>query len=305
MKGGDLNQATKEMISPGKVVSPGLRMNGTYAGEKGFSLAFHPESVTVGCGDAERALEYSVQRSANQVLLQIRDANPISLQLRTDGSIEGEGTVQVNGRVITGTTDDINNPFLFAPNVRRCPLGRLIAAGTSANTASATTTSAPTNSAPANSAPANSAPANPSSATGRPASRGSLTIKSGADVANLLAGKALTILKESLEDALASAGVNAQGGTNRISVWVHACERSTREAVCQQGVSSVNNYIVAKTGFDQSGTAIFNNVPASGSFYVVADTSFAKHLIWNVRVDLRPGPNSVTLDNTNITPISR
>ena len=42
-----------------------------------------------------------------------------------------------------------------------------------------------------------------------------------------------------------------------------------------------------------------------GTFYVVADTSYTHHLVWNVRVDLKPGANSITLDERNTTPIDR
>src|ERR1700730_2355647 len=100
MKGGNLNDATKEMLFPdaGKNVAPGLRMNGSYAGATGFSLNFHPESVTAGCGESERALEYSLQRAGGRTTLLIKDnPNPISLHLMPDGSITGEGSVQVNG----------------------------------------------------------------------------------------------------------------------------------------------------------------------------------------------------------------
>src|SRR5437588_5557080 len=130
MKGGNLNGATNEMLSPdaGKNVAPGLRMNGSYVSSTGFRINFHRESVTLGCGDAERALEYSVQRVRGKTTLAIKDnPNPISLQLMPDGSITGEGSVQVNGRVITGTTDDANKPFVFAPHVARCAVGRLVA----------------------------------------------------------------------------------------------------------------------------------------------------------------------------------
>jgi hypothetical protein len=130
MKGGSANDAAKEMLFPDseKAVPPGLRMGGSYASDTGFSLSFHPESVTVGCGDAERALDYSVQRVGNKTMLVIKDnPNPISLQLMPDGSITGEGTVLVNGRVVTGTTDDLNNPFTFAPHPARCTVGRLVA----------------------------------------------------------------------------------------------------------------------------------------------------------------------------------
>jgi hypothetical protein len=65
-------------------------MHGTYAGPTGFSLAFHPESVMLGCGDSERALEYSVQRTGNSTVLVAKEnGKPISFQLMPDGSIVG------------------------------------------------------------------------------------------------------------------------------------------------------------------------------------------------------------------------
>jgi hypothetical protein len=114
------------MLNLDKAPPPGLRMGGKYAGENGFSITFHPESATVACGNAERALEYSIQRTSNQVLLKIQDkTDPITLQLKPDGSLLGTGTVQVNGRTIVGTTDDPNNPFTYAPKVARCAVGSL------------------------------------------------------------------------------------------------------------------------------------------------------------------------------------
>src|SRR6266404_2981800 len=184
MKGGNLNGATKEMLSPDaeKNIAPGLRMNGRYVSATGFSLNFHRESVTLGCGDAERALEYSVQRVRGKTTLAIKDnPNPISLQLMPDGSITGEGTVQVNGRVITGTTDDVNNPFVFAPHVARCEVGRLVA-GASAPT--------PPAAVPAVAPPSAAAPSAPTAAAGG----ASLRISAGPGVTALLAGKALIVL---------------------------------------------------------------------------------------------------------------
>jgi len=301
MKGGNLNAATKEMISPDDVkhVAPGLRFSGRYSGESGFGLTFHNESVTVACSDAERALEYSVQRAGTKAMLVIKDnPNPISLTLMPDGSLTGEGTVQVNGRVITGTTDDANNPFVFAPHVARCPLSRLVA-GSSASKPSAI--AAPAAPAPVL-ASASSASVGSSAA---PVGGASLKISAGPGVSSLLAGKALIVLKDSLESVLATAGISAQAGSSRISAWARACERSSRDAICQQGGSGVGNYLVARTGFDGTGMAVFNNVPSSGSFYVVTETPSTHHLIWNLKVDLKPGANSLTVDERNATPIDR
>jgi hypothetical protein len=211
-----------------------------------------------------------------------------------DGSITGEGTVQVNGRVITGTTDDSNNPFVFAPHVARCPVSRLVA-GSSASKPSAV--AAPPAAAPASSADVGSGAASVGGT--------SLKIAAGPGVSSLLAGKALIVLKDSLESVLATAGISAQAGSSRISAWARACERSTRDAICQQGGSGVNNYLVARTGFDGTGMAVFNNVPSSGTFYVVTETPSTHHLLWNLKVDLKPGANSLTVDERNATPIDR
>jgi hypothetical protein len=295
MKGGNINSASKEMLSPGAALPPGLRMSGRYAGESSFSLDFHPESVTVGCGDAERALEYSVRRTGNKTTLLIKDnANPISLQLMADGSVVGQGTVQVNGRVITGTTEDINSPFVFAPRVASCAVGRLVAGGSTVNASTAASAQAPA-----------SLPTADADSRTPSAGRTSLTVASGPDVAGLLAGKALIVLKESLEEILRSAGISSQGGSSRISTWARACERSPREPICQQGINGLGNYVAARAGFDRNGTAAFNNVPSLGTFYVVADTSYTHHLVWNVRVDLKPGANSIILDERNTTPTDR
>lgn len=295
MKGGNTNSAAKEMLSPGAALPPGLRMSGRYAGESSFSLDFHPESVTVGCGDAERALEYSVRRTGNKTTLLIKDkANPISLQLMADGSVVGQGTVQVNGRVITGTTEDINSPFVFAPRLASCAVGRLVAGGSTVNASTAASAQAPA-----------SLPTADADSRTPSAGRTSLTVACGPDVAGLLAGKALIVLKESLEEILRSAGISSQGGSSRISTWARACERSPREPICQQGINGLGNYVAARAGFDRNGTAAFNNVPSLGTFYVVADTSYTHHLVWNVRVDLKPGANSIILDERNTTPTDR
>ena len=295
MKGGNAQDAAQEMLSPKaeKAIAPGLRMHGTYAGPTGFRLAFHPESVTLGCGDSERALEYSVQRTANSTVLVAKEnGKPISFQLMPDGSIVGEGTVQVNGRVITGTTEDMNNPFTFAPHVARCEVGRLVAGGSVPNIPT------PTNTVPSNSTP----PTNVASVAPGVIS---LTISAGPSVASFLAGKTLVVLKDSMENVLANAGVNSQGRSSRVSAWAHACEGAQNDPICQAGINQIRNYYVSSTKLNASGSATFTSIPSLGTFYLVVDTSRAHHLMWNVRVDLKQGQNSIQLDESNMTPIDR
>lgn len=289
MKGGNLNDAAKEMIAPeaDQKIAPGLRMAASYGGGS-FGLNFHRESVTMACGEAEQALPYSIQRSGAKTMLVIENKpNPLSLQVMSDGSINGSGTVQVNGRIVTGTTDDVNNPFTFAPRVANCPIGRLTA-GT-AITMPASIVSSP-------SAPP---PANAPQATGG----ASLKISAAPGVAKLLANKPLAVLRDSLENVLAAAGINPQGAMSRAAIWAHACELAASDPVCQRGLAFFGGYAVARAGFDASGVATFNNVPNSGTFYLVADTSYTNHLLWNVRIDLKPGANMVRFDERNTTPI--
>ena len=278
MKGGDLNAATKEMLAPkeDEAITPGLRMNGSYAGGS-FGLTFHRESVTMACGDSEQALPYSVQHSGNKTMLMIQDKP--TMQLMPDGSLNGSGTVQVNGRIITGTTDDINNPFVFALHPASCPMGRLVAG--------AKITAAPVDTA--------------SIAAGTT----SLRIAAHPVLSSLLAGKSLVVLKDSLENVLASAGVNAQGASSRIAAWAKACERASTDPLCQKGVTSLASFVVARSTLDPTGTATFMNIPSSGTFFVVVDTAYSQHLLWNLRIDLKPGVNSVTLTENNTTPINR
>jgi hypothetical protein len=126
MQGGTVDQAATKMLSPDNAPAPGLRLGGKFVGPGNFSITFHPESVSVACGAAELAHAYTIQKNATQILLKIQDKeNPLTLQFKPDGSLAGEGTAQVNGRVIVGTTEDPQNPYVFAPKVARCPVGSL------------------------------------------------------------------------------------------------------------------------------------------------------------------------------------
>jgi hypothetical protein len=132
MEGGTTDRAAAKMFEIDKAAAPGLRMAGRYAGQSGFSITFHPESATIACGDAERALEYSMQRTGSQILVKLHDpANPLTLKWKPDGSLFADSNVQVNGSVIVGTTEDPKSPFVFAPKIARCPIGRLIPGGQS------------------------------------------------------------------------------------------------------------------------------------------------------------------------------
>jgi hypothetical protein len=299
MSGGSTEAAAREMLNLDKAPPPGLRMSGRYAGESGFGITFHPESATIACRDAERAHEYSIQRSANQILLKIQDnANPIALQLKPDGSLFGDGTVQVNGRVIVGTTEDPNNPFTFAPKIDRCAMGTLVAGGT-------VTANRPVSNASEGVPPA---AASPTTGSANPGAPSSLSIVSGfvaqPGIINPLGGNTILIVKDSFENILAKSGWSQPGSsTSALTAWARACE--TRSPSCQKGIQELRPYLVASARLDGNGTFTFDNGRA-GSYYLVAQANYnGRHLVWNLRIDLKPGANSITLDQHNTTPIDR
>lgn len=301
MNGGSANDALNDMLNLDKAAPPGLRMSGRYAGKSGFGITFHPESATVACGDAELAHEYSVERTANQILLKIRDkTSPLSLQLKPDGSLFGEGMVQVNGRDIVGTTDDPKNPFVFTPKIGRCAVGSLIAGAPIITPPTASTGTAGV----------------PSSATSIPPmanavqSGGSapFSIVSGLQAppggANPLAGRTFLVLSDSLENILARAGWRSQGSSgSAISAWMQACD--TGAPSCRVGSEQLRPYIVANATLDKDGRTTFPDA-RTGTYYLFGRVLLDKvNLVWDLRVDLRPGANSVTLDQRNATPIGR
>ena len=61
--------------------------------------------------------------------------------------------------------------------------------------------------------------------------------------------------------------------------------------------------VVSNAQLDNSGGFVFQNARA-GTFYLVLQTLYnGMHLVWNVRLDMKPGANSITLDQRNATPV--
>lgn len=292
MKGGSQKDALKEMLNLDNPIPPGLRMGGAYAGPNGFSLMFHPESVTLSCGDAHRALPYSIQRSGTQTSLQIQDkTNPVLLQVKPDGSLLGQGTVQVNGRVIVGTveSEDPEKMFIYAPKVERCELGKLVGG--------ATVSGGPI--AAVGSSGSTSTSSGVSFVPGGPTT---LVIKSGfpnqPPNPNPLAGLTIVILKEGLDTILARGGFGQSSAPgSALTAYARACE--TRAPSCRQAGALVAPHMVANAQLDPYGGTTFGQAQV-GTYYVVVETRHqGQHFIWNVRVDMKQGTNVVTLDQRN------
>src|SRR4030095_1703734 len=126
------------------------------------------------------------------------------------------------------------NPFVFAPRVARCNMGRLVAGVV-----------APKNPAPvAGAAPAPAAGPAPDATPPASPNTSTLKIIAAPSVAGALAGKALMVLKDSLEEVLRKGGFDAELGSSRLSTWTRACERAATDAVCQRGAGHIStNYV--------------------------------------------------------------
>jgi hypothetical protein len=266
---------------------PGLRMHGAYVASTGFSVEFFPESAILGCGQAARAYPYSVLASGGQALVRVdAPGHPVAMALKPDNSLDpGSGQYEVLGRRITGKNAD--GDFVFGPLNQTCTLGVLKPGAI------------PTAPSSSSMAPANT------SGTGMPTNRTAtgdavlaLSVfppQSGA--ANPLAAHALFLLKDSFNNVLMKSGLQAPAGKTPMQGWDLACQKAAPQ--CAQALTGLQPYMAGVVRIDLSGKATFLGVPA-GSYYVFG-TTHAKHLAlsWDVRVDLKPGTNSLVLDQTN------
>ena len=106
----------------------GPRMAGRYAAQGGFSVEFHAAAAVLDCGEAHVARPYAVENTGGQILVTVKNgATPFTLTVRSDGTLAGQGSTEVAGRVVTGSTD---NAIVFAPRNARCSIGTLAPAGT-------------------------------------------------------------------------------------------------------------------------------------------------------------------------------
>src|SRR5258708_32458020 len=84
----------------------GLRMNGRFVGEGGFSAIFSEDGAIVQCGTLiPQSLAYAVERAAGQVLVKIQNQpKEVAATLRPDGKLAGPGPILVAGRGVVGSS---------------------------------------------------------------------------------------------------------------------------------------------------------------------------------------------------------
>lgn len=267
----------------GAPTPPGLRMNGTYAAATGFSVEFHPESAVLGCGpDAARAYPYTVIADGRQALVKVAAPDhPLTLVMRPNNTLDpGSGPYEVEGRTITG--QDNNDDFTFAPLNATCNLA-VLAPGEVPSVAVATTTAA-------------AAPA-PVLTPGNAVLHVTSGLATPPGGRNALAGHTFVLMKQSFEGALAGSGFAPPSGMSPIKGYLIAC--ANRQPACQQGMTATNASTVSGVRADANGQAQLPGVPP-GTYYFFCLGAYNNQLFkWDFKVELKPGANSVTLDQHN------
>jgi hypothetical protein len=297
----------KSMFSDGQKgppTPPGIRMHGIFAASTGFSVQFFPESVILGCGpDSARAYPYTVIADGTKMGIKI-DApdHPLTLAFGPNGSLDaGSGPYQVHGRIVIGM--NANDDFTFAPLEQTCNLGVLTPSKqipSGGGTAAAVVASAGT---------VGTAPATGSSGLSTPAAplgNATLSIVSGfpaqAGAPNPLAGHPYVLLRDSYANVLAKGGVSVPPGMSPYKYVGTVCASRTPD--CQKILDAVKADAASSVRADANGAGTFPGVPA-GTYYLMISTRYNNQpLVWGQAVQLKPGPNSITLDQSNASPIN-
>ena len=283
----------------GPPTPPGIRMHGIFASSTGFSIQFFPESAILGCGpDAARAYPYTVVADGTKAVIQVAAPDhPLTLSFKPDGSLDpgASGPYQVHGRSVIGQNDD--GDFTFAPMEQTCNLAVLTPSSTipSGGGSDATTT-----------ASASGAAAPPTlSMPNAPLGNAVLTIVSGfpaqPNVATPLANYPYVLLRDSFSNAVTKAGVPVPAGMSAIKAYGTACANRTPD--CQQFGAVWKADAISAARADAAGKAVLPGVPA-GTYYLAISVRYNNQpIIWDMKVTLKAGANSVTLDPRNAAPM--
>jgi hypothetical protein len=287
----------------------GLRMHGNYAAQTGFVVEFYPESVIVACGEPAKAYPYAVVANGGQTVIKVADpGHPLLLNVKADGTLDpGPGSYLVHGRRITGQNED--GDFTFAPLEATCNLGVLVpgaaerapVAAPAMTTASTVAPNAPTSGAGGGAARPAAMPASavvPGNAV--------LSLTSGmaaaqAGGANPLAGRAFVLLRDSFDNVLTKGGFPVPAGVAPYKAMLMACAQ--RAPDCQTASNAINAATAAGVRADGTGKATLPGV-APGTYYLMGSTfAGGQILLWDVKVELRGGANTIALNQANATPV--
>lgn len=279
-------------------VPNGLRMGGTYYGQGGASIEFLDHKAIVGCHVTRDENPYTVAFRNGEVLVNVEGAgSPLTFKLNLDGTLVGSGApIPIYGQKVVGKNRD-GDP-VYASSSDSCAYGALSPNGEN----SAPTVAPPTNARDTNSAPAitNARPSVPLTSS----AFGSLALLNGfaGENPNRFGNVSLIVVKQSFEEILRNAGFgNSTTRQSAIANWGEMCRAQSPR--CKQGLDAMKDSYLRMIKLGPDGNVSFNNVPAQ-TMWLVAIVPYGKqHFVWNLRVDVRAGTNSVTFDKTNLATV--
>ncbi len=257
-------------------VTPGLRVNGEFVGQGG-SIEFDEDSAKIKCGQSASEHAYAVEPSGSQIIVRIEGAG--TLEIAPGGQLVGPG------------------------GIGGCNLGTLALAGGAASNM-ASTSAGSIHASAAAAATSNAAAAAPTS----PLVAGTsavLALASGlptpAGGKNALVGHTFGLSREDFATVLTKAGFHPPAGTSVVAGWLQACKSGS--PLCRQGFNAMGAASIATVSFDAAGKAAFSAVPP-GTYYVFGSTRYGNgHLLWDVRVEVAPGTQTLTLNERNAMPL--
>ncbi len=272
------------------LLAPGIRLAGVYTSQGGLKAAFAAPSVVLDCGEAHVRDKYTIERAGSQILVHVQDpGSPFTATVQRDGSLSGPASVDVAGRIVTAMTGDQVN---FAPRNAQCSVGRLFPRGLAAP--------ASLGSANVTSQPAENIPVAPASAS-RSAGKATLSVASAfPSSANPLAGKWIFLMDETMDNVVRDAGFHPPAGITACKAWVAvgaACRPATK---CAPLMAAIDKHTPERFMMPASGRGAFPSGVHAGTYYVmtIARVNNAAEC-WNVRVNLKPGANSLALNARN------
>lgn len=137
-----------------------------------------------------------------------------------------------------------------------------------------------------------------------------LTVSSGfaaqPGAVNPLAGKPLILFRESLAEFLKRKGMfqGPPGAPTKLpppGVWAYSCQ--TGSPACKQALYEMQPLSAGEAKTDANGSATLTGVPP-GTYYLFSLAPYnGRLLVWDLRVVLQAGANSVALDHNNSAPL--
>ena len=278
-------------------VPNGLRMAGTYYGQGGANIEFLDHKAIVGCHVTRDDNPYTVAFRNGEVLVNIEGAgSPMSFKLNLDGTLVGNGaSIPIYGQKMVGKNRD-GDP-VYASSSDTCAYGTLLPQGKNSAT---TVAVAGTRETVLNPAVTNARPVPPATSAGT----GSLAILNGfaGESPNRFGNVSLIVVKQSFEDILRNAGfANSTSRQSAIASWGEMCKAQSPR--CKQGLDAMKDSYLRMIKLGPDGNVSFANVPAQTMWLVAIVPYASQHFVWNLRVDVRAGVNSITFNKSNLAVI--